>query len=48
MTFSVIANADLDGAGQGRRALFVSGTIGPAAAKSFRDRLDEAQLAPAT
>ena len=40
MTFSVIANADLDGAGRGRRALFVSGTIGPAAAKSFRDRLD--------
>ena len=46
MTFSVIANADLDGAGRGRRALFVSGTIGPAAAKSFRDRLDEAQLVP--
>ena len=46
LTFSVIANADLDGAGRGRRALFVSGTIGPAAAKSFRDRLDEAQLVP--
>ena len=46
MTFSAIANADLDGAGKGRRALFVSGTIGPAAAKSFRDRLDEAKLAP--
>ena len=46
MTFSVVANADLDGAGKGRRALFVSGTIGPAAANSFRDRLDEARLAP--
>ena len=46
MTFSVIDKADLGGAGQGRRALFISGTIGPAAAKSFRDRLDEARLAP--
>lgn len=46
MTFSVIDRADLGGAGQGRRALFISGTIGPAAAKSFRDRLDEARLAP--
>jgi hypothetical protein len=46
MTFSVIDRADLGGAGQGRRALFISGTIGPAASKSFRDRLDEARLAP--
>jgi hypothetical protein len=44
LTFSVIAKADIDGAAQGRRALFVSGTIGPAAAKLFRDRLDEADL----
>jgi len=46
LTFSAIANADLDGAGQGRRALFVSGPIGPAAANAFRDRLDQARLAP--
>src|SRR6185312_11930491 len=44
MTFSAIANADLDGNGQGRRALFVSGTIGPAAANAFRDRLDQSRL----
>ena len=31
---------------QGRRALFVSGTIGPAAANWFRGRLDQANLAP--
>ena len=45
MTLSLIARADLDGAAQGRRALFVSGTIGPAAAKLFRDKLDQANLA---
>lgn len=45
MTFSVIAGADLDGAGRGRRALFVSGMIGPAAAKLFRDKLEHANLA---
>ena len=44
MTFSVVDKADLGGADPGRRALFVSGTIGPAAAKSFRDRLDQARL----
>ncbi len=33
------------GARQGRRALFVSGTIGPAAANWFRARLDQANLA---
>ena len=45
LTSSVIAKLDLDGAAQGRRALFVSGTIGPAAANWFRDRLDQAHLA---
>jgi len=45
MTFSLIDKVDLDGAAQSRRALFVSGTIGPAAANLFRDRLDEAHLA---
>ena len=44
LTSSLIAKADLDGSGDGRRALFVSGTIGPAAANWFRDRLDEAHL----
>jgi hypothetical protein len=33
------------GASKGRRALFVSGTIGPAAANWFRARLDQANLA---
>ena len=45
LTSSVIARLDLDGAAQGRRTLFIKGEIGPAAAKWFRDRLDEAQLA---
>ena len=46
MTFQVIDKADLGGVDPGRRALFVSGTIGPAAANAFRDRLNEARLAP--
>ena len=40
----MIANLGLPDAGQGRPALLVSGTIGPAAASWFRDRLDEAHL----
>ena len=44
LTASVIAKLDLDGAAGGRRALFISGTIGPAAANWFRGKLDEAQL----
>jgi hypothetical protein len=49
MTSKLIAKAhfneaELDGSGHGRRALFISGTIGPAAASWFRDRLDEAHL----
>lgn len=42
---SQISKLDLDGGARGRRALFVSGTIGPAAANWFRDKLDEAHLA---
>jgi hypothetical protein len=45
LTSSLIANLDLDGSGHGRPALLISGTIGPAAASWFRDRLDEAHLA---
>ncbi len=44
LTASVIAKLDLDGAAGGRRALFVSGTIGPAAANWFRGKLDEAHF----
>ena len=46
MTSSLITSADLDGSGRGRPALFISGKIGAAAASWFRDRLDEAHLAP--
>jgi len=46
MKSSLIANADLDGSAHGRPALVVSGTIGPAAAGWFRNKLDEAHLAP--
>ena len=45
LTSQVIDTLHLDGSGKGRRALFVSGTIGPAAANWFRDRLDQANLA---
>jgi hypothetical protein len=44
LTSLLVANADLDGSGHGRPALLVRGTIGPAAASWFRDRLDEAHL----
>lgn len=44
LTSSLIANLGLHDAGQGRPALLVSGTIGPAAASWFRDRLEEAHL----
>jgi hypothetical protein len=43
---TVIANADLGGGDRKRRALAVTGQIGPAAATWFRTRMDEAQLAP--
>jgi hypothetical protein len=45
LTSSVIPELDLDGAAKGRRTLSIKGEIGPAAAKWFRDRLDEAHLA---
>src|SRR5205807_6158436 len=45
LTWSLIDKLDLDGAAGGRRALFVKGEIGLAAANWFRDRLDEAHLA---
>ena len=46
LTSQVIDTLSLDGSGKGRRALSVSGTIGAAAANWFRDRLDQANLAP--
>ena len=45
LTASLVAKAYLGNSDQGRRTLMVSGTIGPAAARLFRDRLDEAGLA---
>ena len=44
MTSSLIRSVDLDGSNRSRPALFISGTIGAAAASWFRDRLDEAHL----
>ncbi|MBR1283636.1 hypothetical protein JQ597_16430 [Bradyrhizobium sp. AUGA SZCCT0177] len=45
LTSSVVAKLDLDGAARDRRALFIKGEIGPGAARWFREKLDEAQLA---
>jgi hypothetical protein len=45
LTSSVISKLELDGAPHGRRTLSIKGEIGPAAAKWFRDRLEEAHLA---
>jgi hypothetical protein len=45
LTASLVAKAYLGSSDQGRRALTVGGTIGPAAATLFRARLDEARLA---
>jgi hypothetical protein len=44
LSSSLIAKADLDGSGHGRPALFIIGTIGPAAASWFRDSIDQAHL----
>jgi hypothetical protein len=44
MTSALIAGASLDGSDHSRPALFISGTIGAAAASWLRDRLDEAHL----
>jgi hypothetical protein len=46
MTSSLIAKADLNGAGRGKTALAISGKIGVATASWLRERLDEAHLAP--
>ena len=44
LTATLVPKLELDGAAQGRRTLFIKGEIGPAAARWFRERLDEAQL----
>jgi hypothetical protein len=44
MTSSLAADVNLGGAGGGRPALVISGTIGDASASWFRERLDEAHL----
>ena len=46
LTSSLVANAEFDGTGRGHRTLAIRGRIGPAAASWFRERLDEAHLAP--
>jgi hypothetical protein len=46
LTAALIPNADFGGAGRGRPALAIRGTIGPAAASWLREQLDEAHLAP--
>lgn len=45
LTASLVAKTYLGNSDQGRRTLMVTGTIGPAAASQFRERLDEAGLA---
>jgi hypothetical protein len=45
LTSSLITKLDLDGAATGRRALFVKGEIGSAAANWFRHKLDEVHFA---
>ena len=44
LTATLIPNADLNGAGRGRPALVIRGTIGPAGASWLRAQLDEAHL----
>ena len=44
LTASLVAKTYLGSSDQGRRTLMVGGTIGPAAARLFRDRLDAAGL----
>lgn len=44
LTATLVPKLELDGAARGHRALFIKGEIGPAAARWFRERLDEAQL----
>jgi hypothetical protein len=45
LTFRLIPKADLGDSGGDRRALFIGGRIGPAAAELFRDRLKTVHLA---
>lgn len=45
LTSTLIPKLELGGAARGKRTLSIKGGIGPAAAKWFRERLDEAQLA---
>ena len=45
LTSQVVDSLQLDGSNRNRRALAVSGPIGPAAASWFRTRLDQANLA---
>jgi hypothetical protein len=44
MASSVVASAGSNGPGHGRPALFIKGVIGPAAARWFHEKLDEAHL----
>jgi hypothetical protein len=46
LSSQLIAKADLGGSIGSRPALAISGRIGPAAANWFRDKLDQANLAP--
>jgi hypothetical protein len=46
LTSSLVTKAEFGGSGRGHRALTIRGRIGPAAASWFRERLDEADLAP--
>jgi hypothetical protein len=46
LTSSLVRGVDLGGGSPGRPALFISGKIGPAAASWFRDKVDDAHLAP--
>jgi hypothetical protein len=44
LTAALVADANIDGAGRGRPALAMRGTIGPAAASWLRTQLDDAHL----
>ena len=46
LSSTLIPNADIDGTGNGRPALAIHGTIGPAAANWLRSQLEQAHLAP--
>ena len=46
MASSEVGSLDPDNSGRGRPALAITGEIGPATASWFREKLDEAKLAP--